>query len=165
MSLKKVVLLCLLAVSFSSNIFSQILEPVKWESSVEKISDTEFNLVFIATIEKGWYMYSQEEAADFGPRPTYFEYKNQDGNYKLEGKTTEPNVKPKHDKVFDLDVKKFNIEAKFTQRLILINKNVDAVEVYVDFQVCDDAKCILQDHTFNFALNGATIENKEVTID
>jgi len=31
--------------------YSQIHEPVKWSTSVEKISETEFNLVATATIE------------------------------------------------------------------------------------------------------------------
>ncbi len=163
MTIKKGLLLCLLVFCFSFNLHSQILEPVRWESSVEKISDTEFNLVFIAKIEQGWYMYSQDDAG--GPIPTYFEYKNQEGNYKLEGKTSEPNVKPKFDKIFELDVKKFNDEAKFSQRISLINKNLSAIEVYVSHQVCDDAKCIQQDHTFNLSLDGSNIEKATISID
>lgn len=165
MTIKKVVLLCLLAFCFSFNLSAQELEPVKWETSVEKISDTEYNLVFKAAIEKGWYMYSQEEPEGLGPYPTYFEYRNQDGNYKLIGETLEPNVKPKFDKVFEIDVKKFDGVAQFSQRISLLNKELSIVEVNVTHQVCDDAKCIMQDFTFNFSLDGTAIKEKVIEID
>lgn len=165
MIFKKGLLYCLLAFCFSFNLNSQILEPVKWESSVEKISDTEFNLVFTAKIENGWYMYSQEEPEGLGPLPTFFEYLNQDGNYSLIGKTIEPTIKPKYDKIFEIDVKKFTSQAQFSQRVALIKTDLSAIEVRVDFQVCDDAKCIMQDQTFNLSLDGSSIENKGVSID
>ncbi|EDP71714.1 putative exported cytochrome C biogenesis-related protein [Flavobacteriales bacterium ALC-1] len=154
-----------MAFCFTFNIQSQELEPVKWETSVEKISDTEFNLVFKASIENGWYMYSQEEPDGIGPYPTYFEYKNQKNNYKLLGPTSEPNVKPKFDKVFDLDVKKFDGQAKFNQRISLLNTELNEIEVNVTHQVCDDAKCIMQDFTFNFSLDGSKLEEKAIDID
>ncbi|MDP5082393.1 MAG: protein-disulfide reductase DsbD family protein [Winogradskyella sp.] len=165
MTFKKVLLLCLLALCFSFILHSQVLEPVKWESDVEKISDTEFNLVFTAKIEKGWYMYSQEEPEGLGPLPTFFEYQYQDGNYDLIGKTTEPNVKPKFDKVFEIDVKKFSIEAQFVQRIVLLKSDVGTIEARVDYQVCNDEKCIMQDQTFNLSLNGSVIQKKAVVVD
>lgn len=165
MIFKKVFLLCLLALCFSFKLHSQILEPVKWETSVEKISDTEFKLLFKAKIDNGWYMYSQEEPDGLGPLPTFFEYQNQDGNYELIGKTTEPNVKPKFDKIFEIDVKKFIGEAQFSQRIQLLKSDLSSIEARVDFQVCDDAKCIMQDQTFNFSLDGSSTENKTVSID
>ncbi|MGB0982065.1 MAG: protein-disulfide reductase DsbD family protein [Winogradskyella sp.] len=165
MTIKKVLLFSLLAFCFSFHLSSQILEPTKWESSIEKISDTDYNLIFTANIEEGWYVYSQIETDDLGPLPTYFEYKNQEGNYKLQGETTEPNVKAKFDKVFELNVKKFEGIAKFSQRITLINKNLSTIEVSVSHQVCNDEKCIMQDHTFNVSLDGTKIENKATAID
>ena len=117
MTIKKGLLLCLLAIGFSFNLFSQILEPVKWESSVKKISDTEYDLIFTVQIDNGWYIYSQESAGDFGPVPTSFEYKNQENNYNLIGKTSEPDVEPEFDKIFELDVKHFAKTAEFKQRI------------------------------------------------
>ncbi|WP_400077321.1 cytochrome c biogenesis protein CcdA [Winogradskyella sp. R77965] len=165
MSSKKVLLLCLLAICFSFNLYAQELEPVKWESSVEKISETEFNLVFSATIDDGWYMYSQEEPDGLGPLPTYFEYKNQDGNYKLIGKTLEPSVKSKFDKVFELDLKKFSDKAEFSQRIELIKSDLSALEVSINYQACDDAKCIMLDKVFNLSLDGSVVKQKEVFIN
>jgi thiol:disulfide interchange protein DsbD len=165
MIIKRILLISLLVFGFSFNSYSQILEPVKWETKVEKISDTELNLIFKASLETGWYMYSQKESEGSGPLPTYFEYKKQNGNYKLIGKTLEPNVKPKYDKVFELDVIKFSDNAQFSQRIELIKSNLSSIEVNINFQACDDAKCIMLDKAFNLSLDGSAIEKTEVEID
>ncbi len=165
MTFKKGLLYCFLAFCFSFNLFAQVLEPVKWNQAIKKISDNEYELLFTADIEDGWYMYSQEESDGLGPLPTYFEYKDQEGNYKLIGKTKEPDVKPKYDKVFELDVKKFEKEAQFKQRISLINLEFKVIEARVDFQACDDGKCIMLDKTFNLSLDGSTIEKKDIVID
>ncbi|WP_299111639.1 cytochrome c biogenesis protein CcdA [uncultured Winogradskyella sp.] len=165
MTFKKGLLYCFLAFCFSFNLSAQELEPVTWEYSIEKISDSEYDLVFTANIEDGWYMYSQEESEGLGPLPTYFEYKNQESNYKLIGKTKEPDVKPKYDKVFELDVKKFEKEAQFKQRISLINSEFKVIEARVDFQACDDGKCIMLDKIFNLSLDGSAIEKKNIVID
>jgi len=165
MTIKKGLLLCLLAIGFSFNLFSQILEPVKWESSVKKISKIEYDLIFTVQIDDGWYIYSQESAGDFGPVPTSFEYKKQENLYSLIGNTSEPDVEPEFDKVFELDVKHFAQEAVFKQRVKLLNPSLKQIEVYLSHQVCDDAKCILQDFTFNVSLDGTKAEKKAVSID
>ena len=57
---------------------SQILDPVKWTTSVEKISDTEYKLIAKASIESGWHLYSQNVPED-GPIPTTFTYDDDGG--------------------------------------------------------------------------------------
>ncbi|WP_339756230.1 cytochrome c biogenesis protein CcdA [uncultured Winogradskyella sp.] len=164
MTIKKGLLLCLLAIGFSFNLFSQILEPVKWESEIEKISEIEYNLIFKANIEKGWYIYSQKSNGGFAPT-TFFEFKNQENNYKLEGPTTEPVVPPIYDEIFEEDVVKFKNKAVFTQKIILLNTNLKQIEVFVEYQTCDISKCIPGDYTFNLSLDGSAIEKEAVSID
>jgi len=48
---------------------AQIHNPVTWETSVEKINDSEFNLLITAGIEAGWHLYSQN-VPEGGPIPT-----------------------------------------------------------------------------------------------
>ncbi|WP_282040689.1 protein-disulfide reductase DsbD family protein [Winogradskyella flava] len=166
MALKKGLLYCFLTICFLFNLHSQILEPVKWESTVEKISDTEFKLVFKAKIEKGWYIYSQHPMSEDSFAPTtYFEYKDQDNNYKLEGDTSEPKVEPVFDEIFEENVVKFKGEAAFSQRIRLINSTLNQIEVFVSYQTCDSSKCIPGDYTFNLSLDGSIVEKKEVIID
>ncbi len=166
MTAKKVFLFSLLTLFFSINLFSQELEPVKWDYKVEKVSDTEFILVFKANVDKGWYIYSQEQPSEESFAPTtYFEFQDVDGNYQLEGKTSEPNVPTIYDKIFQEEVKKFKDEAVFKQRVTLINKDLKQIDVKVDYQTCDDSKCIPSDFLFNFSLDGSEIVKEEIVID
>ena len=50
---------------------AQIIDPVKWEYSVEKISEKEADLVFTALIDHSWHLYSQD-IPEGGPIPTHF---------------------------------------------------------------------------------------------
>lgn len=148
---KLIIALFILCFNFGQ---AQVLEPVTWSHSAKEISEGEWELVFSATIDQGWYMYSQEETD--GPLPTYFEYMGQDQGYQLLGTTSEPDVAPKYDKIFELEVKKFEGFAVFKQRIKLTNPLLDQIEVMVDYQVCDDQKCIPADYTFLIGLGGTT---------
>ena len=63
-----------------AGIFSnaQILDPVIWEFSQTKISESEVELQFKASIEDHWHLYSQftgQFYGDEGPIPTSFVFK------------------------------------------------------------------------------------------
>jgi thiol:disulfide interchange protein len=166
MTFKKNFLFSFIVIFFSLNLCAQVLEPVKWEFDIEKISETEFNLVFKANIEKGWYIYSQEQQSEESFAPTtYFEFQNMEGNYQLNGKTTEPDVPVIFDKIFQEDVKKFKDQAIFKQSITLINKDLKQIDVTVDYQTCDDSKCIPSDFLFNFSLDGSEIVKDEIVLD
>jgi len=49
----------ILVLTCSVNMFSQIHNLVKWTTSVNKISDSEAELIVIATIQGDWHLYSQ----------------------------------------------------------------------------------------------------------
>lgn len=118
---------------------SQIFEPVKWSTTVEKISEKEYNLIATAVIESGWNIYSQKLAKG-GPIPTTFFFNEKDG-YTLIGKTIEEKGHTKMDPTFNIEVKSFSNKAKFVQRVKLINdkKTIDAS---VEFMVCMDTRCL-----------------------
>ncbi|EPR73918.1 Cytochrome c-type biogenesis protein DsbD, protein-disulfide reductase [Winogradskyella psychrotolerans RS-3] len=140
MKFNKVLLLCLLAFTFSFNLFSQVFDPVKWETKVEKISDTEYNLISIATIDSGWHLYSQN-VPDNGPIPTTFSY-TETKDFELIGKTSEEEGETIDDPVFQMRIKFFGNKAAFSQRIKVLNKELSLIEGEVEFMVCDDEKCL-----------------------
>ena len=78
------------------NILSaQILNPVKWSFESKKISDTEFDLIATAKLDKGWNIYTQNINGDDGPIPTKFTFK-QTPQYQLVG--SKPNEVSDHKK-------------------------------------------------------------------
>ncbi|RKE98185.1 protein-disulfide reductase DsbD family protein [Ichthyenterobacterium magnum] len=132
---------CLFVITTST---AQILEPVKWTTSVEKISDTEYNLISTATIDKGWHLYSQNVPED-GPIPTTFVYKEHP-NYKLVGKTSQEKGHTIDDPIFKMKITFFEDKAEFKQRIKILNKELSIVKGEVEFMVCDDSKCLPPDY-------------------
>jgi len=124
----------------TSALNAQILDPVKWTTSVEKISETEYNLIATASIDSGWHLYSQT-VPENGPIPTTFSFKG-NGNYIKKGNTKEEKGHEVDDKVFNMRIKYFDKKANFKQRVKI--KTTDKIEInaIVEFMVCNDSQCL-----------------------
>lgn len=129
-----------LFLTFSFGVFSQIETPLKWATSVEKVSDTEFILVAKATIEKGWHLYSQN-VPENGPIPTTFIFDISKGGFSLEGKTMEEKGVTVEDPVFGMRITFFEKTAIFQQK-IKITSDINSINGIVEFMTCDDTKCL-----------------------
>ncbi|MFH4966380.1 cytochrome c biogenesis protein CcdA [Gaetbulibacter sp. M235] len=137
--MKKIfLLLTVIALSFSA--YSQILEPVKWTTSVEKISNTEYELISKATIESGWHLYSQS-VPKHGPIATTFIYDDSEGYFKVSGNTLEEDGRTIDDPVFEMKIKFFEKTATFKQK-VEINEGVTTINGLVEFMVCDNSRCM-----------------------
>jgi len=143
----------------------QFLEPVTWEASVKKISDSEYDIIYNATIEKDWHLYSQGEILDVGPLPTEFIYANDDNAYELVGKASEPVVEPIYDKVFEMDIKYFSNTATFVQRIKINDTSIKTIDSEVLFMTCNDEKCINGEKTFVIALDGSQTNKSIASVD
>jgi len=139
LNMKKHLILLFALIAFTVG-NSQILEPVKWKTSIEKFSDTEYNLVSKATIESGWHLYSQNVPED-GPIPTTFTFDDANGTFKFIGNTGELEGKTVDDPVFQMRIKFFEKSAIFVQRVELVG-DVTSVKGTVEFMVCDDTRCL-----------------------
>ncbi len=137
--MKRIILLAVLLVSVI-NVSAQILEPVKWSTNVNKISDTEYELVAIATIDSGWHLYSQN-VPEGGPIATSFSYEG-NGNYLKKGNTKEGQGVTVDDPIFNMRIKYFSDKATFKQRIKLKTKEAFKVKASVEFMVCDDKRCL-----------------------
>jgi len=145
--------------------YAQIYDPVKWSTSVEKISDSEYDLVVKATIEAKWHLYSQN-VPENGPIATSFSFKK-NSDFKLIGKPSEEKGHTVHDPVFDMKIKYFENKAIFKQRVKISTQNVFKIIGEVEFMVCDDSSCLpptVIDLTFLIPgnkVNAATINTDE----
>lgn len=138
--------ICLLAF-FSA---SAQLEPVKWSFDVEKVSETEYDIIFTAKIDKGWSVYSPYLESNEGPIPTTFEFYNDDlqaiGKAREEG-----NRKEVFDELFGMNLIKFSRKARFTQRVKVDASNT--VSGHLTYMTCDDESCLPpEDVNFEIAL-------------
>jgi len=163
--MKKLLFILSLFFVFTTSIHAQIFEPVKWETSVEKISESEFDLVVTATIDEGWHLYSQS-IPDDGPIPTTFSFKNVEGKYQLVGKTTEGKGHEEFDKIFEMDIKYFEDKETFKQRIRLLTDAKITIDETVEFMVCDDASCLPPTEVeLSFTVQGKASTEKVNTIE
>jgi thiol:disulfide interchange protein len=161
--MKKIVSLFALFLTFIGT--AQIVEPVKWSSSVVKVSDTEMDLIITANIENSWHLYSQY-TPEGGALPLVFTFKNQKGNYQLIGKTKEGKYKKSFNEIFEIEEYYFQNTAKFTQKIKIINSKLKTVDVSVDGQACIDGKCVQTEANLKFNLPELKVfETTETVID
>ena len=132
-------ILVLLTLFLTLNSFSQIVDPVEWSTSVEKISETKYKLITTATIDRGWHLYSQN-VPDGGPIPTKFDYVN-DGTFALDGKTKEEEGETVDDPIFEMKIKYFSDSASFEQ-IVDVTDETTKIAGTVYFMVCDDSRCL-----------------------
>ncbi len=138
--IRKVLTLVLLILSFAT-VRSQVLEPVKWTFSSEKVSsDNTYEIVMTATIEGKWHLYAMD-IADGGPVPTSFTFETLVG-CTLAGKPAvidKPEVK--YDNSFGMDIGMHSEKAEFRQK-ITVTKYPATVKGFVTFMSCDDKQCL-----------------------
>lgn len=119
---------------------AQIKDPVKFKPELTTLSDTEAEVVFTATIDKGWHVYSTD-LGDGGPISATFNVDNKSG-VELVGK-----LKPvgkevaTFDKLFEMKVRYFENTAKFVQK-VKFTGGAYAIEGYLEYGACDDESCL-----------------------
>jgi len=140
---------------FTFGLTAQILEPVRWSFSSNKITETEYELIFKADIDLHWHLYSQD--IPMSPPATNFTFNENDG-YKLVGNVTEQSVViEEYDPNFEMILKYYSHEAIFKQKVQLTNEKASIAGV-VEFMSCDDTKCLPPTEVdFNFTLGAPTL--------
>jgi len=124
-------------------------EPIKIETSIQKISETEYNLIFTATLFKGWYLYSQYNP-DEASLPLEITILEGESGYKLVGKADEQDTFKKYSETWEKEEIVFKDKAIITQRIQLTNKDISEIRLNFFGQVCETA-CINVDENFTYA--------------
>jgi thiol:disulfide interchange protein DsbD len=116
------------------------LDPVVWSFSVQQTGQKEYVLKLTASIEKGWYVYSQFLESDEGPVATTFVF-DVGEEMKLIGKTEESGTRHEgFDSLFNMNIIKYSGKPVFSQK-VEGNKG-NTVKGTVTFMTCDDEKCL-----------------------
>lgn len=149
--MKKAVLILFLILG-AFNIYSQVLNPVKWTYSVN-INDKEAELIYKAIIEDKWHLYSAY-VGEGGPLPTVFNYEKTN-KFELSGKIIEtPKPEKIYDEMFAMDVLFYSHKATFTQKIKLLTDKSFKIKGTIEYMCCDDSKCIPLEADFEFKIEG-----------
>lgn len=130
------VLLLLLAVMTQA----QIQEPVKFKAELKNVSADEVEVVFSATIDNGWHVYSTD-LGDGGPISATF------NTEKLSGAAVDGKLKPvgkeisTYDQMSEMKVRYFEHSVQFVQKLKLTGGEYH-IEGFLEYGACNDENCL-----------------------
>ena len=148
---KRLLFCWLLSVLLILPALSQIQEPIKFKTEWKQNSDTEAEIIFNATIDKGWHVYSTE-LGDGGPISATFNIDKIEG-VEIVGKLTPSgNEIDEMDPIFGMKVRYFKDKATFTQKIKITDSNY-SIKGYLEYGACNDENC-LPPTSVDFNFNG-----------
>jgi thiol:disulfide interchange protein len=152
MFMKKSLLTALVIAGLSTILQGQIMNPVKWTYTTEKIDYQTVTLVFTAQIDKPWHMYGTN-IPEGGPIPLTFAFEENPA-VEITGKVlqvTKPEVVD--DPVFNMKVELHSHKAIFRQKIRKLHAEENTViKGTINYMTCNDAQCVLNDTDFSFSI-------------
>lgn len=145
--------------------FAEVLQPVKWESSIKMTDATNGVMTFTATIDDGWHMYSMNLPKD-GPVSLSINWDKLDG-VKLIGNPT-PNRAPHEqvDMVFKMRLGWWTKGITITQNFATTEGQSYNIEGSVRYMVCNDKTCQApENEPFSFAAGPAAAAPNKAAVD
>lgn len=148
---KRLLFCWLLSVLLILPALSQIQEPIKFKTEWKQNSDTEAEIIFNATIDKGWHVYSTE-LGDGGPISATFNIDKIEGVEIIGKLTPSGNEINEMDPIFGMKVRYFKDKATFTQKIKITDSNY-SIKGYLEYGACNDENC-LPPTSVDFNFNG-----------
>jgi len=147
--MKKIILaLAIVTMTIAAN---AQLNPVSWTFTTKKIADKTYEVHLKAAIQHGWHLYSQIQPEDAIVNPTAFTLNN-NPLLTVVGKMKEiGTVEKYHDAKVGISANQFSNTVDFVQIVKLKAKAKTNVSGSVEYQTCDDKKC-LPPKTVNFSI-------------
>ena len=119
---------------------AQMVDPVHFTSELKMGEGTEAEIIFHATIDNGWHVYSTEIGED-GPIEATFNVEKMEGAELVGKLTPKGKVIKKMDKLFNMELKYFEKEATFVQKIRFTKPQYD-IDCYLEYGACSDASCL-----------------------
>ena len=137
--LKKMLLTCWALIAALA-LQAQIVDPVHFTSELKTGEDAEAEIVFHAKIDAGWHVYSTDLGSG-GPTEATFNVVKMDGAEPVGKLMPRGKVIKKMDKLFDMELKYFENEATFVQKIRFTKPDYD-IDCYLEYGACSDASCL-----------------------
>lgn len=152
----KIILLFLL---ITLPLSAQILEPVKWYITEQKVDESTLELHFKATIEEGWHLYSNE-LPDGGPLATEVTYTTLEGVEPSGELISDKKSVEEYVELFSMVLNFFEKEVTFVQRLKILSPDYK-IEGAIRYMGCNNLTCLTPTtEEFNFtSLQGGVVES------
>lgn len=136
---QKITFLAVLMILLCSATMLAQPKPVKVTSELTNVTDKRATLLFRATIDAGWHMYSTQ-VVEYGPTPCTFTAETLEG-CELDGSLTAVGQPVKqYEEMFGSDVYYFENHATFQQKIRLTADNYH-IAGYLQYGACNDKIC------------------------
>lgn len=135
---KLLTLLVLVLACVSTN--AQMMDPVHFTTQLKELKNGEAELIFKATIDAGWHVYSTGLGND-GPISASFNKVKMDGAETVGKLQARGNEIKQFDKLFDMEVRYFEKAVTFVQKIKFTKPKYD-IDCYVEYGACNDQSCL-----------------------
>ena len=119
---------------------AQIVDPVHFTAELKTGEGAEAEIVFHATIDDGWHVYSTD-LGNNGPIEATFNVVKMVGAEPVGKLTPRGRVIKKMDKLFDMELMFFENEATFVQKIRFTKPDYE-IDCYLEYGACSDASCL-----------------------
>lgn len=150
---KRLLFYWLLSVLLALPALAQIQEPIKFKTEWKQNSESEAEIIFNATIDKGWHVYSTE-LEEGGPISASFNIDQIQGAETIGKLTPVGNEINEMDPIFGMKVRYFKDKATFIQKIKITDKNY-SIKGYLEYGACNDENC-LPPTSVDFSFNGTS---------
>ena len=119
---------------------AQMMNPIHFTSQLKELKGGEGEIVFSATIDPGWHVYSTN-LGDDGPISASF------NAVKMDGVQTVGSLQPRgkeikeFDKLFSMELSYFEGSVSFVQKIKFTKPEYD-IECYLEYGACNDQSCL-----------------------
>ena len=137
---------------------AQMQDPIHFHSELKRISDTEAELLFQATIDAGWHVYSTG-LGNNGPISATFHADRMEGAQTVGSLKARGKEVKQFDKMFGMEVRYFEQAVTFVQKIRFTQPRYD-ISCYIEYGACSDAMC-LPPSSAELKAKGKGIEVKE----
>lgn len=112
----------------------------KWTASVRQDGPNTYILTLKATIDKGFYVYSQFLKSDNGPVKTTVRLDDDSNIKSVDTGSEDGHKKEGYDKVFEMNLIKFSEQLTITKRITTKSK-LEKISGTIEFMTCNDEMC------------------------
>lgn len=120
--------------------FAQIKDPVHFTSQLKQLKGGEAELLFSATIDPGWHVYSTGLGND-GPISASFHIVKMEGAETVGKLQTRGQEIKQYDKLFDMELRWFEKAVVFVQKIRFTKADYD-IDCYLEYGACNDVSCL-----------------------
>ena len=120
--------------------WAQMADPVHFRSELKMLQGDEAEIVFNATIDAGWHLYSTD-ISDDGPTKATFHAEKLDGAELVGGLKPRGKVTEEFDEMFGTTLRFFVGQGAFVQKIRFTKPKYD-ISGYLEYGACNDEMCM-----------------------